>query len=184
MPVQEYEITFVVNPTLSEEDTVGVAERVTQTVVTRGGNVTDITPWGKRRLAYPIDHLREGSYITIGFTMESERAAELEPVINLMEPVIRHVVVRLDDRQKARAQRARVAAQRAAAQQQAAASAAATAQDAAAQDAAATAQEPAAQEPAAQEVAAPPAAHDGAEDDLAGEDVPLAVPDSADDEEV
>src|SRR5579859_8049652 len=147
MPIQQYEVTFVVNPTLSEEDTVAVAERVTQTIATRNGTVTEITPWGKRRLAYPINHLREGSYVTISFEMETTREAEIEPALNLIEPVMRHVVVRLDNRKKAREQRARVAAQRAAAQkaaaQQAAAQQAAAAQSAAGASAVAQPEEPA-----------------------------------------
>jgi small subunit ribosomal protein S6 len=118
MSVHEYEVTFVVNPTMGEDETVAVAERVTQAIATRGGVVSDISPWGKRRLAYPINHLREGSYVTITFDMDTARAVELDPAINLMEPVVRHVVVRLDERKKARDQRARVAAQRAAAAQQ------------------------------------------------------------------
>ncbi len=117
MSVHGYEITFIINPTLGEEETVAVAERVTQILASRGGVIKDISPWGKRRLAYPINHLREGSYVTITFEMDSVREGELEPLINLVEPIIRHVIVRLDERKKVRDHRARVAAQRAAAQQ-------------------------------------------------------------------
>ena len=119
MSVHEYEATFIVNPTLSEEDTVRVAERVTQIISARGGAVSDVSPWGKRRLAYPINHLREGSYVTVTFDMDSVRENELENAINLVEPVIRHLVVRVNETQKARAQRARAAAQRSAGAQQA-----------------------------------------------------------------
>ncbi len=115
MSVHEYEVTFIVNPTLSEDDTVGIVERVTQQIANRAGAIKDVSPWGKRRLAYPINHLREGSYITTTFSMDSERENELEGAINLIEPVIRHLIVRVNETQKAKAQRARTAAQRAAA---------------------------------------------------------------------
>lgn len=115
MSVHEYEVTFIVNPTLSEDDTVGIVERVTQQIANRAGAIKDVSPWGKRRLAYPINHLREGSYVTTTFSMDSERENELEGAINLIEPVIRHLIVRVNETQKAKAQRARTAAQRAAA---------------------------------------------------------------------
>ena len=115
MSVHEYEVTFIVNPTLNEDDTVGIVERVTQQIANRAGAIKDVSPWGKRRLAYPINHLREGSYVTTTFSMDSERENELEGAINLIEPVIRHLIVRVNETQKAKAQRARTAAQRAAA---------------------------------------------------------------------
>ena len=115
MSVHEYEVTFIVNPTLSEDDTVGIVERVTQLIANRAGAIKDVSPWGKRRLAYPINHLREGSYVTTTFSMDSERENELEGAINLIEPVMRHLIVRVNETQKAKAQRARTAAQRAAA---------------------------------------------------------------------
>jgi small subunit ribosomal protein S6 len=177
MSVHEYEVTFIVDPTLGEEETVGVAERVTQTIAGRGGMVSDISPWGKRRLAYPINHMREGSYVTITFDMDTAREVELEPAINLMEPVMRHVIVRLDERKKARDQRARAAAQRAAA----------AAQHAAAQHATAGAQAHAAPAGAGSTVGTDAAggvdAAPSVVDDEAEEFVPPAVADDDVDEE-
>jgi len=127
MSVHEYEVTFIVNPTLGEEETVAVPERVVVAINSRGGVISDVSPWGKRRLAYPINHMREGSYVTVTFDMDTAREAELDPAINLIEPVVRHLVVRLDERKRARDQRARAAAPRAAAPQQQAATQAAAA---------------------------------------------------------
>lgn len=79
----------------AEEDTVGsVLERITGIVSERGGEVGTPDRWGKRKLAYEIDHHTEGHYVVLPFTAGAEALAELDRVLSLADEVMRFKVVR------------------------------------------------------------------------------------------
>ena len=59
-----------------------------------GGQITKVAPWGRRRLAYPIDRYREGSYHIILFQAPGDALAELEHSLLITEEVLRHLVTR------------------------------------------------------------------------------------------
>ena len=65
-------------------------------VVRYGGEITNIDEWGKRRLAYEIQKMREGYYYFIQFDAASDTPAEIERRIRIMEPVIRYLCVKQD----------------------------------------------------------------------------------------
>ena len=60
------------------------------------GQIVKVSPWGKRRLAYPIGGHREGSYFITVFDAPSEAVAELERGLNITEEVMRHLVTRIE----------------------------------------------------------------------------------------
>jgi ribosomal protein S6 len=61
-----------------------------------GGQIVKVSPWGRRRLAYPIDGYREGSYHIILFDAPAEVVAEMEHGLNITEEVMRHMVVKIE----------------------------------------------------------------------------------------
>ena len=65
-------------------------------VVSAGGQIVKVAPWGRRRLAYPIDRHREGSYHIILFQAPSEAIVELEHTLLITEEVLRHLITRVD----------------------------------------------------------------------------------------
>ena len=94
MPV-DYETTFILKPDLSEEDINAIIERVS-TIITEGGaTINKVDQWGRRRLTYEIQKLREGYYVFISFAMEksSNTVNRLEKFFGLQENVLRYLTV-------------------------------------------------------------------------------------------
>jgi small subunit ribosomal protein S6 len=119
---RDYELGFILNPEVSEEETRALLERVEQIVATYGGQIVKINQWGRRRLAYPIERHRDGFYVFIDMILTPETVAELERTLTVSEIVLRHMVKRRDPKavQKEREEReereARAAAAAAAAE--------------------------------------------------------------------
>jgi small subunit ribosomal protein S6 len=91
--VRSYELIFIVHPELEGDALTAVTERVTGLVERNGGKVTQIEPWGPRRLAYPIRKQWEGQYVLLRLELESRGVAGLERDLRLVEPVLRHLIV-------------------------------------------------------------------------------------------
>jgi small subunit ribosomal protein S6 len=87
---------FILAPDLEDEAAATATERVRSYVTSKGGEVRSLEPWGRRRLAYPIQRYHEGAYHIAQFTLEPEHAVELDRNLKLNEQVIRHMIVRLD----------------------------------------------------------------------------------------
>ena len=92
-----YELGIVLVPTLSEEEKLASLEKVKELVVRFGGEVTKVDDWGKRRLAYEINKIKEGFYYFIEFSAKGDAPAEIESRIRIMESVIRYLTIRLDE---------------------------------------------------------------------------------------
>ena len=96
--MHEYEITFILNPNLNDDEVTANTERVSSLIAGSGGDVVDVHPWGgKRRLAYPIQHHRDGYYITTRFRTSPEAAFGLDAQVKLNDNIMRHAVIRRDD---------------------------------------------------------------------------------------
>jgi small subunit ribosomal protein S6 len=94
--VNEYELTVILRPELSEEKLTAAIENVKKFITGKGGVISDTKSWGKRRLAYPIKHSTEGNYILFKFTMKPNQNRELETNLRISEEVLRHLLVKLD----------------------------------------------------------------------------------------
>ena len=91
----DYELVVIVSPAVEEEGFEAAIESVNRFVTGRGGVVSDVERWGKRRLAYPIEHHGEGSYVLTRFRMKPEYNRELESNLGISEDVIRHLLIKL-----------------------------------------------------------------------------------------
>lgn len=118
---RDYEIGFVLNPDVNEEQTRTILERIEQIVTHYGGQVMKVNQWGRRRLAYPIQHHRDGFYVFIDTILTPETVDEVDRTLKVSEEVIRHLIKKRDPKtvQKERETRATVAAAAAAAATQA-----------------------------------------------------------------
>lgn len=95
--MHDYEVTFVLNPNLNDDEVATTTDRVNTLISNSGGEVVDVHPWGgKRRLAYPIQHHRDGYYITTKFRTSAEATSGLNNQLKLNDNIMRHVVIRLD----------------------------------------------------------------------------------------
>jgi small subunit ribosomal protein S6 len=94
----DYEVTYVLRPSLEEAEADERANAIAEGVKTRGGEVVgELEKHGKRRLAYEIDDVREGYYITMHFRSGAEEQKELERLLRLNESVLRHIIIRKGD---------------------------------------------------------------------------------------
>jgi small subunit ribosomal protein S6 len=94
--MRDYELLFVIRPDLDDSHTKTAANRVQGLITQRGGELTNTQEWGKRRLAYRIQHQGEGTYFVYRHRMEPAAAAEIEHELNLDESVLRFMMVHLD----------------------------------------------------------------------------------------
>lgn len=95
--MRDYELVVIINPEIPDEETGRVVDRIGQLIATGGGEVTKTEPWGRRRLAYPIDGHREGFYVVQQFHMDPTATTELERSLKLSEDVIRYLLVRVGE---------------------------------------------------------------------------------------
>src|SRR5690349_4366368 len=114
---RDYELGFILNPEVSEEQTRAILERIERIVKNYDGQVVKVNQWGRRRLAYPIEHHRDGFYVFIDMILTPETVLELDRTLKVSEEVMRHLVTRRDpkavqkEREEREAREARAAAQ-------------------------------------------------------------------------
>lgn len=92
--MNKYELTVVVNAKIEDDVRVATVEKVKEYVARYGGTVTNVGEWGKKRLAYEIQKMKEGFYYFIQFEADATAPAEIERHVRIMENVIRYLCVR------------------------------------------------------------------------------------------
>lgn len=90
-----YEVLYVIDPTLGEEDTAALVAKFKNLAESRGA-VAEVDEWGKRRLAYPINDLEEGYYVLMTFSSDPAFPAELDRQMRINVNVMRSVIVSKD----------------------------------------------------------------------------------------
>lgn len=95
--MRDYELTFIVSPTGEEERVQEVIGRVKRLVSSVEGEVGAVQPWGRRRLAYPIQRHRDGYYVTMRLRCRPQATAEIERGLRLTEEILRHLLVRAEE---------------------------------------------------------------------------------------
>ncbi len=94
--MRRYELMLVIRPDVADDKSQALIDRTTRGIVASGGQIVKVAPWGRRRLAYPIDRHREGSYHIILFEAPSDSIVELEHTLLITEEVLRHLVTRVE----------------------------------------------------------------------------------------
>jgi len=99
--LRRYELMLVIRPDVADDKSQALVDRTTRGIVSAGGQIVKVAPWGRRRLAYPIDRHREGSYHIILFEAPSDSIVELEHTLLITEEVLRHLITRVERPAKA-----------------------------------------------------------------------------------
>ena len=99
--MRRYELMLVLRPDAPDERIAAIVDRTTRQIATDGGQIIKVAPWGRRRLAYPIERYREGSYHIVAFEAPPTTIAEIERSLLITEEVLRHLVVRQERPAKA-----------------------------------------------------------------------------------
>ena len=91
-----YEAVFIIDPRKNEEDTAALVEKF-KTLAETNATSVEVDEWGKKRLAYEIQKMKEGFYYFIRFDAEPTAPVEIESRVRIMDNVIRYLVVRQDE---------------------------------------------------------------------------------------
>lgn len=91
----KYEAMYIIDATLAEDAIAAIVEKF-KALVEQNATLAEVNEWGKRRLAYPIDHKNEGYYVLMTFESAPAFPAELGRNFNITDGVIRSMVVELD----------------------------------------------------------------------------------------
>ncbi len=94
--MRRYELMLVLRPDTADDRVQQILDRTTRGIAASDGQIVKVSPWGRRRLAYPISGYREGSYFIVVFDAPSEAIDELERGLNITEEVMRHLVTRIE----------------------------------------------------------------------------------------
>ena len=95
--MNKYELTVVVSAKIEDEERAEVVEKVKALVERFGGKITNVDEWGKKRLAYEVQKMKEAFYYFIQFDADSTVPGEIESRIRIMDNVIRYLVVKQDE---------------------------------------------------------------------------------------
>ena len=92
--MNKYELAVVVSAKIEDEERAAVVDKCKALIERFGGTITNFDDWGKKRLAYEIQKMKEGFYYFIQFEAESSAPAEIESRIRIMDNVLRYLVVK------------------------------------------------------------------------------------------
>lgn len=94
--MNKYELALVVSAKVEDEVRDAVVEKAKGYITRYNGVITEVEEWGKKKLAYEIQKMREGYYYFIQFDASAECPAEIERRVRIMEPVMRYLCVKQD----------------------------------------------------------------------------------------
>ena len=92
--MNKYELALVVNAKIEDDAREAVVEKAKNYVTRFGGTISEVEEWGKKRLAYEIQKMREGYYYFIQFEADATFPIELEKRVRIMDNVLRYLVVK------------------------------------------------------------------------------------------
>lgn len=96
--MNKYELAVVVSAKLEDEERAATIEKVKAYIERFGGQITNVDEWGKKRLAYEVQKMREAFYYFIQFDAEPTVPVQIENSVRIMENVIRYLCVRQDEK--------------------------------------------------------------------------------------
>ena len=94
--MNKYELALVVNAKIEDEARTATVDAVKELITRFGGTVTNVDDWGKKKLAYEIQKMREGFYYFIQFDADSNVPGEVEQRVRILEKVIRYLCIKKD----------------------------------------------------------------------------------------
>lgn len=92
--MRDYELTLILKPDLGEEGLTAATERISGWITGTGGEIVKVTPAGRKRLAFPIEHFRDASYVLLQLRTRPEAIPEVERNLKITDSVLRHMFIR------------------------------------------------------------------------------------------
>ncbi len=94
--MNKYELCVVLSAKIEDDERAATLEKVQKYITRFGGTVTNIEEWGKKKLAYEIQKMKEAYYYFVQFDAEATAPIEIENRVRIMENVVRYLCVRAD----------------------------------------------------------------------------------------
>ncbi|MBQ4535508.1 MAG: 30S ribosomal protein S6 [Clostridia bacterium] len=94
--MNKYEMLYIISAKQTEEQREAIIAKVQKMVEDRNGSVEKIDKWGMKKLAYPIQFQNEGFYVLMNFELNPLEVRGLENALNIMEPIVRKMIVSKD----------------------------------------------------------------------------------------
>jgi len=96
-----YDLIFICRPDTPEPDVDKVIATIEHTATEKGAKIEKTEKWGRKRMAYRVQRLREGLYVyMVVRSSHGEVVKELERRLKVADPVIKYLTVRLDEELK------------------------------------------------------------------------------------
>jgi len=96
--MNKYELAIALSVKIEDDERAALLDKAKGYIERFGGQITNVDDWGKRRLAYEVDHMKEAFYYFIQFDAEPTAPMEIENRIRIMENVVRFLIVRADEK--------------------------------------------------------------------------------------
>ncbi len=95
--MRDYELVFIIQPNLEDEERVVLVENVQEWVAAVGGEIAKMDYWGQRKLAYSVRKFQEGFYVLMQVRLPPGGVRDLERRFQISEQVLRYLTVKLED---------------------------------------------------------------------------------------
>ncbi len=95
--MRDYELIYIIDNDVTEEGIEELNNKFKALLEELGAEITEITKWGKRRLAYEINKKHEGFYMLYKYKAAPDVALELDRILKITDGIIRHIIVRVDE---------------------------------------------------------------------------------------
>lgn len=92
--MSKYELALVVSAKIEDEERAAIVDKCKSYIERFGGTITNVDEWGKKKLAYEIQHMKEGFYYFVKFDAETTAPAQIESNVRLVENVLRFLIVK------------------------------------------------------------------------------------------
>ena len=94
--LRDYELGYIISPEVAAEQADTIVDNVSRFITGKGGAISNVERWGKRKLAYPIKRFMEGDYVLVKFQLKPSLGTELETNLQISEEILRYLLIRLD----------------------------------------------------------------------------------------
>jgi small subunit ribosomal protein S6 len=97
--MRAYEMMAIIHPDLDSDTHEKALKKIEKLIEDNQGKIDSVNHWGKKKLAYEINHLKDGSYSIFNFSGAPETIAEVDRVLKISDEVVRFMIVRRPDRE-------------------------------------------------------------------------------------
>ncbi len=94
-PMKTYELTYIISDAIADEDVPSTSLELSKEIEKLGGVIIKEEPWGKRKLAYPINHRNYGHYISLQLHFDGAKISDLDRILRLHPAVLRHLMLQV-----------------------------------------------------------------------------------------